>query len=85
MAHMAIENLTPYAWRIVLTPEGGGDPQVLSIDPHDSPTRDVPAGTYRVEQEVVTPSQRGTLPRNFTAELKEGETYRWPLMTLLSP
>jgi hypothetical protein len=82
---MAVENLTAYAWRIVLTPEPGGIPQVLGVEPHDRPNFDVPAGKYRVDQSIVSPSARATPPRTFTAELKSGETYRWPLMTLLSP
>lgn len=85
VAHLAIENLTSYAWRIALTPRNGGTPQILAVDPHDSPTLDVPAGAYQVDQRIATLAARGAVPRDFTAELKAGETYRWPLMTLLSP
>lgn len=85
VAHLAIENLTSYAWRIVLVPQSGGAPQVLAVSANDSPTLDVPAGSYHVQQAIATPSAQGTVPREFNAELKAGETYRWPLMTLLSP
>ena len=85
LAHMAVENLTSYAWRIVLTADQGGPPQVLSIEPHDSRTIDVPAGKYHVEQSIVSAAAAGIPSRRFDSQLEPGETYRWPLMTLLSP
>lgn len=83
-AHLAVENLTAYAWRIALKPMDGGAVQVISVEPHDSPSIEVPAGFYWVDQSIASPTARGTPPRRFTIQFRPGETYRWPLMTLLS-
>lgn len=83
-ARLAVVNLTPYAWRIAVAPAAGGEARVVRIEPRGTAELELPGGDYRIEQAILASAEQPEATRRFPARLDAGQTYRWPLATLMS-
>jgi hypothetical protein len=83
-AEIAVTNLTPHAWRIVLRSPQGADVKTVDVKPRESLALVVTGGEYVVEQTLMAAGPTETTNRNFNAHFEPGEKYRWSLATLLS-
>lgn len=81
-AQVTLVNHTDYTWQISLA--GPGAPASTRVEANRTVTWEVPGGRYRIEQVILNPTERPTLPRSFAAELMPGKRYSWPLLTLQS-
>lgn len=80
-AEIAVTNLTPYPWRVALTPKEG-EARTVQVQPRETLAVVVPGGDYRVEQTLLSAS--AVPSRTFQARFEAGERYRWSLATLLA-
>jgi hypothetical protein len=83
-AEIAVTNLTPHAWRIVLRSPQGADVKTVEVKPRESLALVVAGGEYMVEQTLMAVEPAEGTKRNFSARFEPGEKYRWSLATLLS-
>jgi hypothetical protein len=83
-AEIAVTNLTPHAWRIVLRSPQGADVKTVEVKPRESLALVVTGGDYVVEQTLMATGPAEATNRNFNARFEPGEKYRWSLATLLS-
>ena len=83
-AHLSIVNLTNYAWRLALTVPRGGGARDVRVEPHRSIELELAGGDYQIEQTMLTSPDSPESVRRFPARLDAGQTYRWPLATLLA-
>ena len=80
-----IVNLSPGSWRIDLsgaTPKA--PPRSLEVPSRATRSFTIPAGTYTITQTALDSLPPAAASRQFTATFAPGETYRWPLATLLT-
>jgi len=82
--HLVVVNLTNYAWRIAIVSPTGDESFAEKIQPQASVQINLRGGDYLIEQTVVTETAGPELSRRIPARLEPGQTYRWPLVTLLS-
>jgi hypothetical protein len=82
LAQVTLVNRTEYTWQISLA--GAGAPSIIQVEAKRTVTLDVPGGRYRIQQLILTPAERPSQPRSFSADLAAGKRYEWPLVTLQS-
>lgn len=83
-AEIAVNNLTPYPWRIALRSPQGAEVKTVQVQPRESFAVVVTGGDYVIEQALVAADPTVASTRNFNARFEPGERYRWSLATLLS-
>jgi len=83
-AHLTVINLTDYEWRIVVSRPTGAFHKDARLQRRATVTLEVPGGDYVVEQIALVESTGPDLTRIFPIKLESGQTYRWPIATLLS-
>jgi hypothetical protein len=81
-AQVTLVNRTDYTWQISLA--GTGAPSIAQVEAKRTVTLDVPGGHYRIQQSILTHTERPSQPRSFSADLAAGKRYEWPLVTLQS-
>jgi hypothetical protein len=79
-AQLSFENLTEFHWEIQGWADPRAEPYVWRVTPKTSLQVQVPAGDWTFEQAVLPNGPK----RRTGAHLQPGESYRWPLATLLS-
>jgi hypothetical protein len=83
-AHLSIVNLTNYAWRLALTAPQDGKARDVRVEPRRSVELELAGGDYQIEQAMLTSPDSPESVRRFPVRLDAGQTYRWPLATLLA-
>ena len=83
-AHLSIVNLTNYAWRLTLTAPRSDEARDVRVEPRSSVELELAGGDYQIEQAMLTSPDSPESVRRFPARLDAGQTYRWPLATLMA-
>jgi len=81
---LAVDNRTDYTWQIVVAPTGGGAPQTARVPPRGTFELALAGGDYAITQTMLMAGGASPSTRRLTAHFESGESYRWPLATLLS-
>ena len=84
LARVELINLSSAAWRIVFTPSSPQSPIATSVAPLATVTLNLDPGEYAVTQTVTSGLPSGSAPVRFPANFAPGESYTWPLATLLT-
>lgn len=84
MATVAVANLSDFTWRIAVTARSGGMARTAQLAPRATCELVVPAGDYQIEQTLLAAGRGPDVTRRFPLHVAAGQTYRWPLATLLS-
>jgi len=80
-----IVNLSPGSWRIDLSGATlDAPPRRLEIPSRATRSFTLPADTYTITQTALGSLPPAAASRQFTATFAPGESYRWPLATLLT-
>lgn len=82
LARLVVHNLTDYEWRVTVTPAGGGIPVVTNLAARQTVALTLAGGDYRLEQRAMKTG--ADLQRHVPVTVAAGQTYDWPLVTLLS-
>ncbi len=83
-AHLSVVNQTPYAWQIGVTGVRGGPARDLRVAARGTIELELPGDDYTIEQTMLVEAGRPGTTRSLVARLDAGQTYRWPLATLMS-
>jgi len=83
-AHLTVNNLTDYEWRIALSRASGESAGDYRIKARSSFDLDLAGGDYAIDQAALTKDPGAGLARRITVSLAPGRSYRWQLVTLLS-
>ncbi|MBI5769232.1 MAG: hypothetical protein HZA93_15670 [Verrucomicrobia bacterium] len=83
-ARLQVVNLTDHAWRVAFVPTGTQLARTVEITPRARTEIELPAGPWAIEQAMLRADGRPGQTRRFPASLAAGETYHWPLATLLT-
>lgn len=83
-ATVQVVNLSDYEWVVTLRQAGNQRSRTARLAPRARQTVVVPGGDYLVEQVAAGGELAAVGPRRFSTRLEAGETYRWPVTTLLS-
>ena len=83
-ARVEIVNLSTCAWEVIFTSPDRHEVSRQLISVGGTTTVTLPSGDYTITQTALSglPAANGT--RNFPLSLVSGESYRWPLATLLT-
>lgn len=77
-------NLSACAWRVVFTSPGGHEVSNQQIPLGETRTVTLPAGDYTITQTALSGLPTASATRRLPLALASGDTYRWPLATLLT-
>jgi len=83
-AHLIVNNLTDYRWRIQIKRPTGGPVRDLQLAAQSSQGVDLEGADYLIEQSAQAGGAASTLTRSISVHLDAGQTYVWRLATLLS-
>lgn len=84
VATLAVRNLTDYEWQLSIAPEAGGEAMVTKLAARQTVPLVLAGGDYVIKQTVVRNEGGAPLDRDLLVRLEAGQTYDWPLVTLLS-
>ncbi len=83
-AHLDLINLSPVAWRVVFATPDRREARVAEVPAHTTTALTLAPGDYTLTQTALTGLTTATASRQLPATFVAGETYRWPLVTLLT-
>lgn len=83
-AHLSVVNQTPYAWQIAVAGLQGGSARSLRVAARGTVELDLPGDNYSIEQTMLVEAGRPGTTRSLVTRLDAGQTYQWPLATLMS-
>lgn len=81
---LTVANRTSYAWQIRATPASGLSPQTVSVPPKGAVEMTLGGGDCALQQTMLNADGGAAATRCFVVRLTAGESYTWPLATLLS-
>lgn len=84
LAHLELVNLSPCAWRIAFTHTAGRETHIAEVPALSTITLTLAPGDYTLTQTALDGLPPSVSTRRFPATFAAGETYRWPLVTLLT-
>ncbi|MBC7369408.1 MAG: hypothetical protein H7343_21790 [Undibacterium sp.] len=82
--HLDLVNLSPCAWRIVFTDAADREAYLAHVPANATVTLALAPGDYTLTQTALANLPLSVSTRQFPASFAPGETYRWPLVTLLT-
>ena len=83
-AHLVVNNLTDYRWRIEIRRPTGNPVRDLQLVAQSSQSVDLEGSDYVIEQSAQAEGAPSNLSRSISVRLEPGQTYVWRLATLLS-
>ena len=83
-AHLIVNNLTDYRWRIEIRRPTGNPVRDLQLVAQSSQSVDLEGSDYVIEQSAQAEGAPSNLSRSISVRLEPGQTYVWRLATLLS-
>jgi hypothetical protein len=83
-AHLDLINLSPVTWRVVFATHDGRETRVAEVPANTTTALTLAPGAYTLTQTALTGLPTATASRQLPATFVAGETYHWPLVTLLT-
>lgn len=83
-ARVELVNLSSAAWQIVFTPPAPQPPITTAVAPLATVAVTLTPGDYTVTQTVTSGPTASPAPVRFPTTFARGESYTWPLATLLT-